>query len=190
MIGFASGVHIIGYRSASSQYGQYDDTLAFITPNEYLEYKANTLPSVWRSGIAKLVPGSYIYKQGLHGMHHMSSSAQDQAILAWLEANKGQDYPADQLAAGKLIAYWAFRQDGPVKLLRDGAPNTILGVVDGWPSNPAWVDIHHGGFNLTSSEGCQTIHPDWWQHFRERIYNAMDSFSQTTITYHLIQLAE
>lgn len=186
MIGYTDGVHIIGYRASGSQYGKYDDTIAFIAPNGvYFEYEGNTMPSVWRTGIAKLVPGKYTYKQGLHGMHHMSNSSEDQSILKWLEANVGKDYPANLLAPAKLIAYWAFRQNGPVGLWRDGETAPI---VDGWPSNPAWVDIHHGGYNLTSSEGCQTIHPDWWMHFRERIYGAMDDNKQTTITYHLIQL--
>lgn len=190
-IGFAGGaagvkgVSIIGFRAVGSQYGQYDDTLAFITPDQYLEYKANTMPSIWQPGVAKLMPGTYTYKKGLHGISHLVLP-EDQKILDWLNANIGKDYPANLLQPGKLIPYWAFRQNGPVLLQRDGASETEM---DKWPSNPAWIDIHHGGYNLTSSLGCQTIHPDWWIHFRERIYAAMDQYKQESISYHLIQLA-
>ena len=188
MIGWGTSeerVHIIGYRSPISKYGEYDDTIAIISPEQYLEVRANTLPSVWKQGIAKLMPGTYKYSCGLHGIHHLTSSKDDQAILNWLDNNKGKDYPASLIPKGKLVPYWAFRQAGPVTLIRDGAtkPETEL--------NPAlypFIDIHHGGFNLTSSEGCQTIFPTFWANFRSIGYSEMSKYSQTSISYHLIQL--
>jgi hypothetical protein len=179
------GVHLIGYRSASSKYGEYDDTIALIDSEEYLEVKGNTLPSVWRQGIAKLLPGDYKYTAGLHGMHHLTSSAGDQAILAWLDQHKGEDYPSSLIPVGKLIPYWAFRQSGPVTLIRDDSSTKET------QTNPAlypFIDIHHGGFNLTSSEGCQTIFPSFWQNFRANAYAAMIKYNQPIVTYHLIQL--
>jgi lysozyme len=178
-------VHLIGYRSSTSKYGEYDDTIAILSSDSYTEVRANTLPSVWKPGIAKLLPGNYKYNAGLHGMHHLTSSGADQAILAWLNSHKGQEYPASLIPDGKLVPYWAFRQAGPVTLLRDGQlkPETQL--------NPAFfpfIDIHHGGWNLTSSEGCQTIFPQYWSSFRSEAYAAMEKENQQFVTYHLIEL--
>lgn len=178
-------VALIGYRSASSKYGEYDDTIALITPQDYIEVKGNTLPSVWRPHIAKLLPGRYAYKAGLHGISHLTSSVGDQGILSWLDGHKGQDYPPAFIPAGKIVPYWAFRQSGPVTLIRDGS------AISETQTNPAlypFIDIHHGGINLTSSEGCQTIFPTYWANFRLKAYAAMTQFNQPVAFYTLIQL--
>lgn len=175
-------VSLIGYRSKISQYGTYDDTIALLTPEMYVETKGNTLPSIWRTGIAKLCEGSYEYKPGLHGVSHLRMPA-DQKIYDWLQANVGLDYPSIMIDdVLRLIPYWAFRQNGPVTLIRDGATTTET------QTNPdlyPFIDIHHGGFNLTSSEGCQTIHPDFWINYRRRGFNSLVKFSQPVVTYHL-----
>ena len=59
----------IACRSANSKYGEYDDSIGLYTPDGYTEssHKFNTLPSKWEGGIAKLMPGVYRYKKGLHG---------------------------------------------------------------------------------------------------------------------------
>lgn len=177
-------VMILGYRSKKSKFGEYDDTLAIISPNGYMEFKANTLPSVNKNGIAVLQPGTYKYKQGLHGINHVSANTSfDQKVLAWLSQNKPKDVPPSLNPAGVLLPYYAFRQAGPVTLFRIGATKT---ETEADPAKYPFIDIHHGGWNLTSSEGCQTIFPDKWDIFRLRGYANMNAYGQDSILYHLV----
>lgn len=175
---------LIGLRSATSKYGEYDDTIGLLTPDGYTEWKANTLPSKWEPGIARLEPGQYIYAKGLHGVNHfaqMPGSTSD-TVRAWLEAHIGQDYAA---IPGFILPYWAFRQHGPVTLIRDGAtvPETQTD-----PDKFPFIDVHRGGWNGTSSAGCQTFYPDHWPDARRMGYEAMDKYGQDTIIYCLQQL--
>ena len=185
---------VFGYRSKQSKYGAYDDTFGLLTVDGYTEYKANTLPSIDRAGVAVLQPGVYKYVQGLHGISHLQHETNgaltpaDEIIYNWLMQNKGKDYPRpvlDEQGHTRLLPYWALRQAGPVKIHRIGA---VSPVMDEWPGNPAWIDIHKGGYNLTSSLGCQTDYPDTWDTFRSLCFGAMDKAQQTAIYYILIQL--
>lgn len=182
--GCTDQVMILGLRSPTSQYGEYDDTLALLTPDSYTEWKGNTLPSKWVAGIAKLVPGDYRYAKGIHGVNHFAQlpPAQRGIVSSWLSAHPGQDYPPLQ---GYILPYWAFRQHGPVTLLRDGAttPETQTD-----PDQFPFIDLHCGGWNGTSSAGCQTWYPDHWPDARKAGYAAMDQYGQTEITYCLHQL--
>lgn len=49
------------------------------------------------------------------------------------------------------------------------------------------INIHRGGYNTTSSLGCQTIYPTQWQSFISLVYDQMDRFSQKTIPYLLVE---
>lgn len=71
-------------------------------------------------------------------------------------------------------AYPCLVQDGPVRVLRDN------GVKE---DGEFYIQIHHGGFNETLSEGCQTIHPEQWQEFYDVVCREMDFFKLDRIEY-------
>lgn len=56
----------------------------------------------------------------------------------------------------------------------------------GKPSVGVAINIHKGGINSTSSEGCQTIVPDQWAAFQNLAYAEMDRHKQATIPYLLV----
>lgn len=64
---------------------------------------------------------------------------------------------------------------------RDGANGTAIddfGIA---------INIHKGSRNSTSSEGCQTIHPDQWSDFINAVYDEMYRYKQEVIPYILIE---
>jgi|SRR5579859_1060380 len=165
---------------AGNKRGIYDDAIFLVTPAGCLGFNANTDPSIDRKGIAVLQPGTYQYRQGLHGIHHLNlQDPDDKALFDKLNATK-RDLPP---IPGRILPYWAFRQAAPVTVLRDGAsaPETITD-----PNNWPWIDIHEGGINTTSSEGCQTIVRDQWAELKEKGYAAMDAAGLKTIDYILV----
>lgn len=130
--------------------GLYDDALLLISPNYYETFNFNTDPSVYRPGIATLLPGLYPYKKGMHGL-------------------------------SKAHPYSAFRPATPgeqLPVLRDGVLDPKPGVA---------INIHRGGYNTTSSEGCQTVYPPQWLPFQRKTYELMNQYRQPTIDYLLIE---
>lgn len=77
--------------------------------------------------------------------------------------------------------YKALRQYGRVTVLRDGRPDTDTAAA------PFYIDIHKGGYNTTSSLGCQTIHPDQWIDFLTNVETLMAKNRQQIIPYCLIE---
>jgi len=71
--------------------GIYDDCIAFISGEAFVTFNGNVDPSVFRAGIATLVPGVWRYKLGIHG-----------------------------LSRPKAQQYKALVQAGPVLVARDG----------------------------------------------------------------------
>lgn len=131
--------------------GIYDDCICLIGPNHFATYNANTDPSVFRKGIATLLPGRHLYKKGKHGI-----------------SKPGGGYPAFRPAT-----------DGEtLPVTRDGQHGISQGIA---------INIHKGGYNSTSSEGCQTIHPDQWQEFQPTTYKLMEQFGQRFIPYYLVK---
>lgn len=49
------------------------------------------------------------------------------------------------------------------------------------------INIHKGGFNTTSSEGCQTIYPTQWTEFQTLVYDLMTKYRQKEIPYLLVE---
>lgn len=73
--------------------------------------------------------------------------------------------------------YPAFRPATPGERLpvtRDGQRGDAWGVA---------INIHKGSLNSTSSEGCQTIHPDQWPAFYALLAGELDRTGQKSFPY-------
>lgn len=130
--------------------GLYDDALFIVSPTHFSSWNGNTDPSVYRPGIASLVPGVHMYRKGNHGI-----------------SRPGGGYPA-------------FRPATPGEQLpvtRDGVLNPRPGVA---------INIHRGGKNTTSSEGCQTLPPQQWDAFYAALSSEMKRHSVKTFPYVLV----
>jgi lysozyme len=193
--GIADTVFLLGIRgfgaADQNKRGIYDDAIFLVTPEECIGFNANTDPSITRKGIAVLQPGTYRYKQGLHGIRHFDDITRSlgkekrDEVEKWLLDNVGKDHvPLTHKNGDRIVLpYWAFRQAGPVTITRDGITGTETKTDPGlWP----WIDIHKGGYNTTSSEGCQTIHPDQWPEARAKGFAAMNAAGLKTVNYVLI----
>lgn len=117
--------------------GIYDDAMFVVGPSIFASYNANTDPSVTRQGIATLIPGVHLYRQGRHGI-----------------TRPGGGYPAFRPAT----------KNETLPVTRDGRQGMSDGIA---------INIHRGSRNSTSSEGCQTIHPDQWEEFHGLLVHAM-----------------
>jgi lysozyme len=76
--------------------------------------------------------------------------------------------------------------DGGYPAFRPATPNEALPVTrDGQTgiSQGIAINIHKGGYGATSSEGCQTIYPDQWLEFQEKVYALMYTYEQSVIPY-------
>lgn len=74
--------------------------------------------------------------------------------------------------------YTALVQAGPVTVLRDEA---------GEDTGYFGINIHRGGFNTTSSLGCQTIYPPQWEAFIALMKNEVARYQVKTFPYLLTE---
>ena len=173
-------VGIRGYDEDSNQIGIYDDAAAILSPDVFKVYNFNTDPSRALPGVAVLQPGVYEYAKGIHGIHHLNLNVQaDRALYNQLQGGKLDLDPIP----GRILPYWALRQHSNVTIKRQGSDALLTDS----PASRFWIDIHRGGYNTTSSEGCQTVFPDQWIDFRKTVFEEMDKNNLTEIQYLLIQ---
>jgi len=79
--------------------GIYDDAIFVVSPESYVSYNANTDPTVYRKGIASLVPGVHIYKKGKHGI------SKGPGYPALRPATKDEALPVSRDGEGISIGY-------------------------------------------------------------------------------------
>lgn len=78
----------------------------------------------------------------------------------------------------------AFRQASfGIKVKRDDKEGVFVDSV----KSPFWINIHDGGNNTTSSEGCQTIPKPQWNAFNEALKLQLKLNKQTIFPYALIE---
>lgn len=147
-----------------NDYGIYDDGIVLISPTAFVAYNANTDPSVKRARVAVLRPGRWPYRLGMHNV------------------NKAPER-----------RYRALVQAGEVEVFREGTESvekgtsSALGTCQGDGVWRGWfgINIHRGGVNTTSSEGCQTIYRPQWEAFLAQTETEMRRVGQKTIDYYL-----
>lgn len=94
------------YRDSMGMVGQndrniYDDAMIVISTNFYATFNANTDPSKFKNGVAKLVPGLHYFKKG---KHHIGTS---KAYDAFRPATQDESLPVvrdGQVGTSKGIA--------------------------------------------------------------------------------------
>jgi hypothetical protein len=74
------------------------------------------------------------------------------------------------------------------KALVQAAPVTVIRDNEGADTGYFGINIHCGGYNTTSSIGCQTVFPDQWPAFIAAVKDQMVRAGQETIPYLLIEL--
>lgn len=134
----------------ANDYGVFDDAIFITSPDCFASFNFNTDPSVKRKGVAVLVPGTYLYKIGLHNMK---------------------------------APYEALRQYSRVTVIREGSATPQTDTAKA----PFYIDIHKGGINTTSSEGCQTVARAQWPAFLAMVKDQLKRYNQKIIPYTLIE---
>lgn len=134
--------------------GIYDDCICVASNSVFMTFNGNTDPSRFRPATKD--------QQGVATL-----------IPGVYPYRKGKHGIATHTDGG----YWAFRpatKNEAVPVTRDGQTGTFEGIA---------INIHKGGYGTTSSEGCQTIHPDQWNDFRDTVYDLMAQCNQDKILY-------
>lgn len=129
--------------------GIYDDALIVVGPGIFLTYKANLDPSRGREGegrgskkgMATLKEGVWKFKLGIHGI----SKPKNRQYPALVQAEK-----VTVMRDAKKSVKEAYEYEG--RLVYDD-------------SGFFGINIHKGGFNTTSSEGCLTVYPTYWESY-------------------------
>ena len=117
--------------------GIYDDAIFIVTPDHFSSWNANTDPSRygWNAGAGKFMAR---LKPGVWSFRRLKH-----------KASSPNGYMA--FGQGSLpVSVERIKQDGAVAMTESGEFG---------------INLHRGGNNSTSSEGCQTIIPTQWPDF-------------------------
>lgn len=142
--------------------GIYDDAIFLDSVNATIAFNANTDPSIFRVGTGKA--------EGIKGIASLKPGV-------WY-VHKFAKHKEKYLAL--------CQRAGEVTVLRDGKTAQYE------DTGNFGINIHKGGYNTTSSEGCQTIHPAQWESFiatakSETQRSFGNKWQQVVIPYVLIE---
>lgn len=138
--------------------GIYDDCFCVVSPDFYATFNANTDPSRYRPADGE--------KQGIA------------TLIPGLHFFKKGKHGITTHADGGYNAFRPATPDESLPVWRDGCGDKIFKGVA--------INIHRGGWNTTSSEGCQTVYPDQWNEFQVTVYDLMTKYKQLQLPYALI----
>lgn len=147
----------------------YDDAIVVVTPTSFVSYNANCDPSRHHPGVAVLEPGVWLYRLGIHNQSKPSPPHERYAAL---------------VQADEVIVHREGTEHFE-KTYVDPAMGQCLG--DGRWQGFFGINIHHGAYHSTSSEGCQTIYPDQWDSFITLVQLECTRHQLTTIPYVLTE---
>lgn len=142
--------------------GIYDDAFLVVTNDgQMTAFNGNTDPSLRRPGIASMMSAQVVwYRPGPHGI-------------------------------GKKTEHPAFRQSSNIIVRRDGGVGNGKpfgsGLFIDSPSTRFWINLHCGGVNSTSSEGCQTVPPSQWPAFHALIHHYLKRYGVKDFPYLLLE---
>lgn len=139
--------------------GIYDDCMVVVSKEYYCTYNANTDPSGYRDAQGNK-PGIATLIPGFH---------------LYKKGKHGITTHAD----GGYNAFRPATPDESLPVWRDGEGSKIFRGVA--------INLHRGGYNSTSSEGCQTVYPEQWNEFQTSVYDLMTQYKQDILPYVLIE---
>lgn len=143
--------------------GIYDDAIFVETVDgDRAAFNGNVDPSrSYKQGLASLESNQIVwYRPGKHGL-----------------SRKDGGYPA-------------FRQASVCVVRRDGGSGNGKALGNGLfqdsPSKRFWINLHKGGYNTTSSAGCQTVPPQQWDAFHALVHLYLKRYDLKQFPYLLL----
>lgn len=153
----------------ANDWGVYDDAIFYVSPTAFAAFNANTDPSKHHPGVAVLQAGVWRFKLGIHNQSKDPAKHPHYKALV-----QGEEFTVHRDGTETYAAGTAHPEYG-----------TCLGagLWKGWFG----INNHKGGYNTTSSEGCQTIHPDQWDGYIGLVDGDMKRHNVLSLPYALTQ---
>ncbi len=162
-----------GFYSSADSKGEnkravYDDALFLVGPTFFGAFNANTDPGAYRrghgrgsaKGMASLKPGTYrVHKIDLHNGAYEALCQRAGDVTVYRDADVAVSL-GDTLVIEERRVYEDTGSFG--------------------------INIHRGGFNTTSSAGCQTIWPEQWPYFIDKAKEQLKQAGQKVMPYCLV----
>lgn len=143
--------------------GIYDDAIIVVSPTAFATFNANTDPSRSHPGVAVLESGLWHFKLGTHNR----TKAKELQYPALIQAET-----------------FVVKRDGTEQFAK-GAKHDVYGECLGDGRWRGWfgMNCHRGGYNTTSSEGCQTLWPEDWDAFYALVRREIQRYQLMSIPY-------